>query len=61
LNGGGEGIIAVETAGEEKGCFYFLLIECGGNIFSSLCIFIACKYQGDLFFSTIAADDRAVY
>jgi hypothetical protein len=61
LNDRGKSGISIEAPGEEKGSFYFLLIECGGNIFSSLCIFIAGKYQGDLFFSAIAAYDRSAY
>lgn len=51
--------IAVKPPGEEKGCFYFLLIECGKNIFSSFGIFIAGKYECYLFFGTITANDRA--
>jgi hypothetical protein len=52
--------IAIKTPGEEKRCFYFLLIERGSNIFSSFGILIAGKYQGNLFFCTIAANDRSV-
>lgn len=59
LNDGGKGCIAVKPPGEEKGSFYFLLIECGDNIFPSFRVFIAGKYKGDLLFSAVAANDRA--
>jgi hypothetical protein len=53
--------IAVKPPGEEKGSFYFLLIECGKNILSSFRVFIAGKYKGYLFFSTITPNDCPLY
>ena len=60
LNDRGKGCIAVKSPGEEKRSFYFLLIQCGHNIFSPFSIFIAGKYERYLFFCTIAANDRFV-